>query len=366
VTGSGPRRTLAAVVAGLCLVAAAPVRAHIVYGRPTLLGLTLGADVVAHVRILEPNAQVVLPESGQRRGVVVAELRELLKGSLEPGAPLRFATHGHGVAEYVAGEQAVVFLAGIERSRELDALAVTGLRWVSFQEHDARFVLDSSNRKPLLAALRGYVSAEGEGEPEARLRKQRAVTLALLTSGIPRLAESAVQDLAGAGEVPLVTVEDVPLLLERVVDSPEAPAGLRAALLSELARRGFVDGAPHWVRLLRTTSKPELLQVVRAAGQHPSPAVDETLVAMLGGDDSEIAAAAALALGTPAHADATPSLAASLDHPEPRVRMAAIRALGRIPTPAAQRALETAAAEHTDLDTRRRAAAEVRAATTSD
>jgi HEAT repeat protein len=151
-------------------------------------------------------------------------------------------------------------------------------------------------------------------------------------------------------------------LLERVVDSPEAPAGLRSALLSELARRGFVDGTPHWLRLLRTTSKPELLQVIRAAGQHPSAAVDEALIDMLGGKDPEVAAAAALALAPPAHADATPSLAASLDHPESRVRMAAIRALGRIPTPAARSALETAAAEPGEPETRRRAAAEVRAA----
>jgi hypothetical protein len=327
-----------------------------------LLGLTTGADVVAHVRIVQPDAQLVVPESGERRAVVVAELRELVKGSLEPGAPLRFATHGHGVAEYLAGEEAVVFLAAIGRSRELDALAVTGLRWVSFQEDDSRYALGPDDRKPLLEALRGYVAAEALAAPGARLQAQRAATLTLLTSGIPRLATSAVQDLAISGDVPLVSVEDAPLLLERVVDSPEAPAGLRSALLSELARRGFVDGTPHWLRLLRTTSKPELLQVIRAAGQHPSAAVDEALIDLLGGKDPEVAAAAALALAPPAHADATPSLAASLDHPESRVRMAAIRALGRIPTPAARSALETAAAEHGDPETRRRAAAEVRAA----
>jgi hypothetical protein len=359
-TRTGLRRAIAVVAAGLCLAAAAPVRSHIIYGRPTLHGLTSGADVVAHVRILDPNAQVVMQDSGERRPVVVVELREVIKGAVEPGAQLRFATHGHGVAEYAAGEEAVVFLAGIGRSRELETLAATGLRWVSFQEHDARYALTPDDREPLLAALRGYVQAEAQAEPGARLQALRAVTLALLTSGHTRLAHSAVQDLVISNDIPLVTADDVPLLLERVVDSPKANAGLRAALLSELDRRGFVTGSAHWLTLLRTTRKPEQLQVIRAAGQHPSAEVDAALVAMLGGEDDEIAAAAALALGGPAHATATKPLAAALGHSDRRVRMAAIRALGRIPTPAARKALEAAAAEHSDLATRRRAAAEIR------
>ncbi len=249
-TRRGPRLAIAAACAGLGLFAAAAVRGHIVYGRPTLLGLVAGADVVAHVRVVDPDAAVVLGASGERRPVVLVELREVLKGEGAPGDPLRFATHGHGVAEYAAGEEAVVFLAALERSRELDVLTTSGLRWVSFQEHDARYVLARENRTQLLAALRGYVAAEAQTEAAARLQALREVTLQLLTSGDARLAASAVQDLAVSDRIPLVRDEDVPRLLEHVVTSPQAPPGIRIAVLSELERRGFVEGSPHWMTLL--------------------------------------------------------------------------------------------------------------------
>ena len=175
-----------------------------------------------------------------------------------------------------------------------------------------------------------------------------------------RLGASAVQDVVLAGRVPLVAAEDVPRLLADVVSSQEAPIGVRVGLLAELQRRGLVNGAPLWLALLRSTAKPQLLQVVRAAGQHPSPEVGAALVGMLAGGDDEVAAAAALALGDSSHAAAVGALTGALDRAEPRVRMAAIRALGRVGTSEARNALETVAGTHDDPATRRRAAAEVR------
>jgi hypothetical protein len=359
VTRRGPRLGIAAAVAGFLLVAAA-ARGHIVYGRPTLLGLVGGADLVAHVRVVDPDATVVVKETGERRPVVRVELREVFKGAGEPGESLRFASHGHGVAEYAKGEEALVFLTPVTRSRELDVLADAGLQWFSSQEHDARYLLTPETRARLLAAVRGYVAAEALSEPEARVKALRGVTLDLLTSGDARLGASAVQDLVLAGPIPLVTAEDVPRLLADVISSPEAPIGVRVGLLAELQRRGLVEGAPLWLALLRNTVKPQLLQVVQAAGHHPNPEVDAALVGMLAGDDDEVAAAAALALGDPAHAGAVEALALALERPEPRVRMAAIRALGRIGTSEAQEVLETLAETHKDPATRRRATAEIR------
>ena len=358
-TRRGPRLAIAAAVAGLLLVAAA-ARGHIVYGRPTLLGLVGSADLVAYVRVVDPHGTVVVEETGERRPVVRVELREVFKGEGEPGESLSFASHGHGVAEYAKGEEALVFLAPVARSRELDALQAADLRWVSSQEHDARYLLTPETRARLLAAVRGYVAAEGLSQPEARVKALRGVTLDLLTSGDARLGASAVQDLVLAGPIPLVTAEDVPRLLVDVVSSQEASIGVRIGLLAELQRRSLVEGAPLWLALLRNTAKPHLLQVVRAAGRHPSPEVDAALVGMLAGGDDQVAEAAALALGDPAHADAAEALAIALDRPEPRVRMAAIRALGRIGTSEAREALETVAETHKDPATRHRATAEIR------
>ena len=356
-----PRRVRPAIAAavGLLLVAGA-ARGHIVYGRSTLLGLVGGADLVAHVRVADPSATVVVKETGERRPVVRVELREVFKGEGQPGESLRFASHGHGVAEYSEGEEVLVFLTPIARSRELDVLQAAGLRWLSSQEHDDRYLLTPETRELLLAAVRGYAAAGGLSQPAARVRALRGVTLDLLTSDDARLGASAVQDLVLAGQVPLIAAEDVPRLLADVVSSQEAPIGVRVGLLAELQRRGLVEGAPLWLALLRSTAKPQLLQVVRAAGQHPSPEVDAVLVGMLAGDDDEVAAAAALALGDSAHVAAVGALTGALDRAEPRVRMAAIRALGRVGTPEARNALETVAGTHDDPATRRRAAAEVR------
>jgi hypothetical protein len=349
-----PRLACAAAVAGL--LAAATARAHIVYGRPTLMGLVAGAERVALVQIVDPAASAVLEETGERRPVIEAKLRAALKGGGTPGETLRFATHGHGVAEYQPAEEAIVFLVPLERSRELAALRAGGLRWVSFQEHDARYGVTPGNRERLLGAVRGYVAAEEMGEPRARLDQLRRVTLGLIASGDERLAAGAVQDLALAGTLPLVTAEDVPLLLERVVSSPAAPIGVRLGLLAELDRRGLVEAPPLWLALLRDTPLPDRLQVVRVAGRQPHPAVERALLELLGADDPELVAGAALALGDPLHAAATPALARALSHREPRVRRAAIRALAAIGTPGARAAL-SAAADHADPDTRRRAAA---------
>jgi hypothetical protein len=358
-TRRGPRLAGAALVALLLCGGAA--RGHIVYGRPTLLSLVGGAERVAHVQIVDPSALVVLEESGERRPVVVASLRTALKGGGESGENLRFATHGHGMDGYLDGEEGIVFLAPLERSRELAALAAAGVRWVSFQDHDVRYVVTPENRARLLGAIQAYVAAEALAEPGARLAALRRVTLDLIGSGDLRLASGAVQDLALSGDLPLVTAADAPGLVERVVTSPAHPLGVRLALLSELDRRRLVDGPSLWLALLRDTPMPDRVQVARVAGRHPSPAVGAELVALLGSDDDALAAGAALALGSPAHAQATPSLARALEHPDPRVRRAAIRALAAIGTPAARDVLAAAGESHDDPDTRRRAAAAVRA-----
>jgi hypothetical protein len=353
------RPPLAALAILFGLLLAGPASGHMVQWVPTLLSLVGGADLVAHVKVLDPSATVTLEATGERRPVVRVELLEVIKGVAEPGEVLRFASHGHGVAEYATGEDALVFLVLLARSRELQTLRQTGLRWVSHQEHDTRYVLTATSRPQVLAAARSYAAATRLTEQSARLEALRSVTIALLESSDPRLSTSAVRDLAAADDAALLTAADVPDLLAKVVNSETAAIGVRIGLLAELERRKLVDAAALWNALLHTTATPDLLQVVRAAGRHPSPKVNATLIGMLAGPD-DVAEAAALALGDPVHAAAVPALAGALRHEQPRVRMAAIRSLGRIGTPAARDALEAAAGTHEDSATRRRAAAEVR------
>lgn len=324
-----------------------------------MLSLVASSQRVAVVRVVDPNVLVTLSGKQGRRAVIRASLREVIKGSGGSGDALQFASHGHGVAAYAAGDEAIVFLVPLARSPEIAALSEAGVGWVSLQEHDSRYLLAAPSTDALLAAVRRYAAAEEHEAPDVRVEALRRVTLDLLTSGSADLAASAVRDLAAAGSMPLVRREDVPRLLAEVVRSPITSISVRVGLLVALDAHDLVEAPPEWAGLLRTTSGSDLAHVVRAAGRHPSVEVNPILIELLAGD-AAVAEAAALALADPAHAAAVPALAGALERDEPRVCRASIRALGRIGTLAALDALNLAASTHASADIRRRAAAEAR------
>ena len=360
-------------VATLWLAGAA--RAHVVYGTDTLRGLVVQSDVVARVRILDPGALdpgapgLGVPDPGAPEPrvpdarapgvdaalgepVVIAEVLERIKGApaSAPG-PLRFVQHGHGVPVYAKNQETVIFLQKIERNRELSALAGK-VAWVSVQEGKA---LPGSSS--VLAALRAYAALE-----KLPLAQQpqglRQITVKLLASPDPMLASSAVRDVALLRDAPILTAEDLPAL-EQVLWNAATPIGVRVALLSELERRKLVEGPPHWVKLLRETRGADQIATVRALAAHPSAAVTHELVALLVSPDVLLVSAAAISLGVPGNEKAVEPLGKLLDSSSERVRMSAIRGLGRIGTPSAHARLAEAAASHPDPATRRRASAEV-------
>lgn len=337
------RRAAVAVAVAASLLAGSP-RAHLVVGTSTLRGLTLESDLVASVRIVDPGAAQALAEP-----VVAAEALEVIKGSAPIGGRLRFVQHGHGVPLYRAGQQVILFLQRIERSQELASLAGQ-VDWVSIQEGDA---LDGD--PVVVAALRAYAAIEKlpAAQRPAALRR---TTVELLASPDPRLASSAVRDIALARDVPIVTAEDLPAL-EHVLASPATPIGVRAGLLAELERRGLVDAPAKWAKLVRETRGSDRIAAVRAVAAHPSPPVTRELVALLASDDTLLVPAAAISLGAPGNDAAVEPLAKLLGSSDARVRNAAIRGLGRIDTPAANARLAEAAATHADPATRRRAGA---------
>jgi hypothetical protein len=331
----------------LCALAAG---AHVIYGTKTLQGLTVEADLVLRARILAEGA------AADGRPTLEAEALEVLKGE-HPGPRVRFVQHGHGVAPFAPGAEALLFLVDVARSRELDALA-GAVDWVSLQEHDDEYRLEVDTRDAVLAAVRAY--AAPPAEPEARLAALRGATLALLRSGDPRLAASALRDLVLAPELPLLRAEDAAALAP-VLEDRGTSMGVRAGLLAELERRGLVDAAPRWLRLLSADEAPaDRVTAIRAAGTSRDGRVRARLVALASDADTRVASAAAAALDADAGPAEASALAEALSHPSPSVRSAAIRALGRSASPEAARALESAARSHPDADTRRRAAAELR------
>jgi hypothetical protein len=352
------RAAVGLAITALLGVAAGPALAHVVYGTPPLSLLTQESDLVARVRIIDPHSDLPLADPLAREIVVVAEVLELLKGSYAKER-VRFVQHGHGSPEYEKGEEAAVFLKRLERSRELGgSAAASRIRWVSEQEAGSKFALDARVRADFVAAVRAYAQLAVLA-PEARPEALHRITLKLLASPHPVLASSALRDLVMAGDASLLSARDMPTL-EPLLASSATPIGVRIGLLVELERRGLVDGPPRWARLLRTTTGEDRFAVVRASAAHPSEPVTAELRALLASDDSLLVAAAAVSLGTPGNDAAVAPLAKLLKSDESRVRMAAIRGLGRVATPGAKQVLVKTAAEHPDAATRRRAGAEVR------
>lgn len=327
-------------------------------GTKTLRGLVAESELVLRARIASDGEP--LAASGAARPTLDAEVLELLKGKLD-ARRVRFAQHGHGVALFEPGEETLLFLVPIERSRELDELGVAGgPAWVSLQEHADEYPIDGASRERLLGAVRSYVEAEAAGSADARLSALQRGTLTLLTSRDARLASSAIRDLVQAPQAPLVRSEDLPELLA-VLDEPQGSIGVRIALLTELDRRGLVDGSGIWLRLLSAeTPERDRVVAIRAAGASGGAPVRSRLLALALDPDAEIAAAALDALARPGADDAVAPLASALSREPARVRIAAIRGLGRIGTPEALRALDQAASSHPDPATRRRAGAEIR------
>ena len=349
---------VALAIITIALAGSAPARAHVVYGTTTLRLLTLQSDLVVRARIVDPDSEIVLEDPLVRETLLVAEVLETLKGEA-PEGPLRFVQHGHGTPKYEKGEEVALFLQRTERNRELGGSPIAEhVSWVSVQEAAAKFPLDDGSRAGFSAALRSYAALEklpAEQQPGAL----RRLTLTLLASPDPRLASSAVRDAALAGDAPFFTAKDLPAL-EALLANADLPIGVRVALLSELERSGLVESPPRWARLLRETRGRDRFTVVRAVAVHPSPAVTQELLLLLKSDDPLLVSTVAVSLGAPGNEQAVLPLSKLLASDQQRVRMAAIRGLGRIATPSAQAELKKVAASHADSATRRRAGAEVR------
>jgi hypothetical protein len=343
------KRAAAAAVAAALLLGAGAARAHVVYGTETLRGIVQQSDVVARVRIVNRGTALPLEEP-----VVVAEISELFKGLVVAAeGPLRFVQHGHGVPVYEKDQVVVVFLQKIGRSRELGSLAGK-VDWVSIQEGEA-WAADAS----MVDALRAYAAVE-KLPPAQRPQALRDLTLKLIASPDMRLAIPAVLDATVARDEPYITAEDLPQL-EKVAANPKTPIGVRLALTSEFERLGLVEGPARWVKLLRETHGADQIAVARAVAAHPSDPVTQELIGLLASQDVLLASAAAISLGAPGNEKAVTPLSKRLGSSEERVRMSAIRGLGRIGTPSARAALAQAAASHPDPATRRRANAEIAA-----
>lgn len=350
------RLGLAIALSLVLLMASTATRAHIVMGSKSLHLRVAESDLVVRARIVDPKAIFVSQDGRKKRGLVEVRILETLKGKTD-AETIRFAQDGHDVVLYRVGQETLVFLTPISRSRELRALAVPGgPSHVSSQERGEAFLFEAPHSEVLLAAVRAYAESESAGTRSERIALIRQATLALLNSGDSRLGATALASLVLSPNAALLVPADLPRLEKTLADATLS-IGFRAGLLAELERRGLVDGPPRWLALLENAQASELKLAVRAAGAHPSDEVQAFLLDLLAKGDAEIAAEAAMALGRPGNTAAVGPLSVALAEDQPRLRNAAIRGLGGIGGPEALQVLENAGRTHPDPATRRRARA---------
>lgn len=360
-SGSAPAAGLALSLVCVVLFATA-ASAHVVVGTKSLHLRVAEAKAVIRGRVTHPSATFVSADGRTRRALVEIAPIEVLKGP-PVGASLRFAQDGHAVATYQAGEEALFFLNPIAESRELRAIAVPGgPTHVSSQEHGEEFRLGTGTAPVLLGAVRAYAASESADSPGARLDLIRGATLDLLTSGDDSLASSALASLVMSPHAEWIQQDDLPRLKQSIRDA-SVSVGFRSGLIAELERRGWIDGDFERLALLKGTEAKALPRAIRALASHPSGILVEFLLERLEPTrtvSSEVAAEAAIALGTSQDERATSALAQILKRDDARSRSAAIRALGMLQNDAALAILRDASTSHPDPATRRRADAERR------
>lgn len=353
------RHLCATVLTLFALLAPSQVVAHRTSPTNSLRSLIASSDLVVYARVLGPGKVAVQRDgAAKHRSVVRIRVLEVLKGPSKKDRSIRFAQHGHGVAEYQAGEEALICLKAIEGSAELSSLgSQSSLRWYSPQEEDDDYKLSRASRAPTLTAARAYV-ALAAAPREQRAEGIHRITVKLLTSKDRRLAVSALRDLRRSGDAIRITSEDVPAL-EKVVYRRDAAIEVRVGVLAELDRRDLLDGDPHWAQLLLTTSGSERRVVIGAVAAHPGPRANQALLKILAGSDPFARSEAAVSLGYPGNDAAVEPLSKALFSDDTRLAMAAIRGLGGIGSDKARAALSSAAASQPDETIRRRARSEL-------
>ena len=229
----------AAVVVALVLLAG-EARAHVVYGPPTLFAAgsrSRRGRRRAHRPIADGSSPPHAPRA--RRPDRDGDGARDAEGRRRAGC-LTFVPQGHGVAEYADGEEVVLFLQRIARSASSPRTAGRRSRGVGLASGERRRLVLGVGDDAFLAALRAYAAIEALPSAAARLAGLRRVTFELLASHEPRLAASAVRDLALAGDAPLVARRRRPGARPRCSTTTAVAIGARIALLAELERRRLV------------------------------------------------------------------------------------------------------------------------------
>jgi hypothetical protein len=316
------------------------------------------ALVAPHLRELVKAARVAVVgnvegvESYDQGRVAVATLRieAALKGSLAGDPAYAKVVERRDLPTpplFHPGQAVAAFLIAAPRSSSLNAVLPKGLYYSLVDVEDARIVAESPDGLAEIRRIMEAIIAESRNphtDSTQQAARARELTFDLLSARHPVLVNDGAASLTSVPHLTgsLTAREREPL--EDALRREDLPIRVRVAMIDAVGKAGLTEA----IAVLQTLgSPPEVMEAAwQALDQLHAPLPVEKLEEQLASENPEVRAAAVRELlrqeGVAAVSKAAP---VALQDPDPKVRIAAIEALGKLGKPEALPPLERVFAE---------------------
>ena len=317
------------------------VDAHVVYQRRSLRGWAQQADVAVVAETLSGLRVWSSPDRSDHQEYFQVRIVRSLDGDTALPETLDVFPHSEGEPRYEVGERILLFLDRTAARAEFAHLAVR-FPYFTTQGAGHEWILEADDRE-----VEAVATAWRRLRGDASYPPVRDLLARQLASKYPRLRAEAIADLLGlADRKEFLADREFHEQLASLLRSPGLRVAEKIGVIDVLSHTEPFSSADAILRLAASVDdRPERVDVIRAAGKVRDRRVTSWLRDRLSEPDTAIQDAALLALGRPWHGEAVGDIARiASDQATPvRVGTTAVRALGRIGTPDAKRALRALA-----------------------
>lgn len=294
--GDAARAMGLAAIASLVVLGSA-TRAHVLFDRATLRQWTTDAAAVVVVEF-ETDVEMWRAEDGSdHQEFFRVRVDEVLYGGVAPGV-IELFPHAEGFPSFHKGDRALLYLERTSDHLEFTSLAPR-FHWFSTQGAGQEWKLEPGANGEAVLEIARRLAGQRSSRPSDPRRALRDLTLAELTSGVPRLRSDAIAELVRARDLPGFFDEESTPAFTAWVDGGRLPVSERLALVR------ILDGAPGFdadARLVAMTHEPlagsAFAQLVRTAGSREDPRLRAWLTGLAEDARPEIQREARAALAT--------------------------------------------------------------------
>lgn len=286
-----------AAIATLAVLGSA-ARAHVLFDRSTLRQWTTDASAVV-VAAFETDVEMWRADDGSdRQEFFRVRVAEVLYGDVSPGV-IEFFPHAEGFPSFRKGDRTLLYLERTSDHLEFTSLAPR-FRWFSTQGAGQEWKLEAGPSGDAVLEIARRLAGQRSSRPSDPRRALRDLTLAELSSGVPRLRGDAIAELIRARALPGFFDDETTPAFTAWLDGGRLPASERLALVR------ILDGAPGFdadARLLAMTrealAERAFTQLVRTAGSSEDPRLRAWLASLADDPRPEVQREARAALAIP-------------------------------------------------------------------